>query len=149
MIQFPKYLVKTFLYLILYVYLTFFVQKYQSEVPWANKLATSTSRTGVTGPIYIQTAIFSYQHVLILIHKPNTTVLMMPLWVQMMKHYLDQILPYKHNATLLQMHMQVQIMYNHLAQIKAQTMIVIWIARIMMIHIHVRHLRKKSVLLFW
>ena len=64
-------------------------QNYQSKLPWAKESDLSTNITRRTVPIHIQTLLSSYQHVFIFIYKPNPTVLLMPLWVQIIKHKLD------------------------------------------------------------
>ena len=45
--------------------------------------AVSTNVTSGTGPINPQTITLSYHHVLIILYKTNTTVLLVPMWAQM------------------------------------------------------------------
>ena len=70
-------------------FLKFFIRNYPSKSPWAKESAVSTNMTSIPGPIHLQTLISSYHHILILLYKPNATVIMMPLWVKMMKHKMD------------------------------------------------------------
>ena len=63
-----------------------------------------------------QTLLMSYHHILILLYNPNTTVLQMTMWVQ--------------------------IIYNQLYFIKVPTIMVIHISKITIICSHMRHLKK-------
>ena len=68
-----------------------FLRNYPSKLPEEKELDEYTNMTRRTEPIHLQTLLSSYHHILILLYKPNAEVILMPLWVKMMQHHLDQI----------------------------------------------------------
>ena len=92
------------------------VWNYPLKLPWAKDSAISTNMDRRTGPIHLQALLSSHHHVLIYLYEPNATVCIINLWVQMMPHHLDYI--------------------------KSKTIMLIRMAKIMMIHNHMRHLGK-------
>ena len=58
-----------------------FLTLFCSKLPRAKGFDVSTNRTSGNGPIHPQTLLLSYHKVLRLIQKPNSLVLLMPLWL--------------------------------------------------------------------
>ena len=106
----------------IYVFLIFFCLDLPVEIATDKGIVCIYKYDQQNWPYPSPSITFSYHHVLILLYKPRTTVLQMPLWAQ--------------------------IMYNCLDYIKSPTIIVIRMSTIMMIHSYLRHLKKLPFFLF-